>query len=106
MHHAIKGFDNYGYPNVPALIFKHNLWLMSEFPIKVTQVDKLKESTCSHIPLLKALLLVLAFLIFINSTLFASPETKLKKVLVLASYKATAPVAPLWNRGIQIAISS
>ena len=60
---------------------------MSEFPIKVTHVDKLKESTRSHIPLLKALLFVLSFPIFINSTLFALPETKAKKVLDLASYK-------------------
>lgn len=36
MHYAIRRFDNYGYPHVLTLIFKHNLWLMCENLIKLT----------------------------------------------------------------------
>ena len=35
MHYAIRQFDNYGYPHVLTLVFKHNLWLMCELTIKL-----------------------------------------------------------------------
>ena len=79
---------------------------MCELPIKIAALGEFKESTHSRILLVKIFLLVLSFLVVFNSTLLASPETKAKRVLVLASYKATAPVAHLWNRGIQSVFES
>jgi len=72
----------------------------------VVALRKFKKSTRNRIPLVKTLLLILSLLVLINSSLLASQETKPKKVLVLASYKATAPVAHLWNRGIQSVFES
>ena len=73
---------------------------MCELPIKLAVPGEFKEPARNRIPLVKTLLLILSLLVLINSSLLASQETKPKKVLVLASYKATAPVAHLWNRGI------
>ena len=69
---------------------------MCELPIKLAVPGEFKEPARSRIPLVKTLLLILSLLVLINSSLLASQETKPKKVLVLASYKATAPVAHLW----------
>ena len=79
---------------------------MCELPIKPAVSGKFKESTRSRIPLEKTLFLVMSLLILFYSPLSALQETKPKKVLVLASYKATAPVAHLWNRGIQSVFES
>jgi hypothetical protein len=79
---------------------------MRELPIKIAALGEFKQSTHSRILLVKTLLLALSLLVLINSSLLASQETKPKKVLVLASYKATAPVAHLWNRGIQSVLES
>ena len=46
----------------------------------------------------KVLILVLQFLTFPNVQSEASQETESKNVLVLISYKATAPVASPWNQ--------
>ena len=79
---------------------------MCELPIKLAVPGEFKEPARNRIPLVKTLLLILSLLVLINSTLLASQETKAKRVLVLASYKATAPVAHLWNRGIQSVFES
>ena len=79
---------------------------MRELSIKIAALGEFKQSTHSRILLVKILLLALSFLVFFNSTLLASQETKPKNVLVLASYKSTAPVAYQWNRGIQSVFES
>ena len=79
---------------------------MCELPNNLAVPGEFKEPARSRIPLVKTLLLILSLLVLINSSLLASQETKPKKVLVLASYKATAPVAHLWNRGIQSVFES
>ena len=81
---------------------------MCEFRIKLKLAvsREFKLSTPSRIPLVKILFGVLSLLVLTNSTLLASQEIKPKKILVLASYKATAPVAHLWNRGIQSVFES
>jgi len=50
MYYAIRRFDIYGYPHVLTLIFKHNLWLMCDLPIKLAVPGEFKESTRSRIP--------------------------------------------------------
>ena len=79
---------------------------MCELSIKRAVSSEFKVSIPSRIPLVKILFGVLSLLVLINSTLLASQEMKPKKILVLASYKATAPVAHLWNRGIQSVFES
>jgi len=79
---------------------------MCELPIKPPVSSEFKESTRSRIPLVKILLLFFLLLVLLNAPLLAQLETKPKKVLVLASYGATAPVAHLWNRGIQSVFES
>ena len=81
---------------------------MCELSIKLNRTvsREFKESTRSRILMVKTLFWVLSLLVLFNSPLFALQETKPKRVLVLASYKATAPIAPLWNRGIQSILQS
>ena len=97
----IRRFDNYGVPHARTLVFKHNLWLMCALPIKLPVSGEFKESIRSRIPLVKMLILVLSLLVLFNPTLLAQQEAKSKNVLVLASYKSTAPVGYLWDRGIR-----
>ena len=94
-------FDNYVHPDVLTLVFKPNLRLMCELPIKLAVSGKFKESTCSRIPLVKTLILVLSLLVLFYPTLFAQQEAKPKKVLVLSSTRSTSPVAYQWDRGIR-----
>ena len=79
---------------------------MCVLSIKPGVEGKFKASTRSRIFSVKTLILVLSLLVLIDSALLASQGTKPKKILVLASYKTTAPVAHLWNRGIQSVFES
>jgi len=45
--------------------------------------------------------LILPALVLFNPSLFASQKINSKNVLVLASYKSTAPVGYLWEWGIR-----
>ena len=51
--------------------------------------------------LIKALLVFLSVVFFLNPTLFASQHIKRKKVLVLFGFRPTLPVASQWDRGIR-----
>jgi PAS domain S-box-containing protein len=51
--------------------------------------------------LVKTLLFILPALVLFNPSLLASQKINPKNVLVLASYKSTAPVGYLWERGIR-----
>ena len=79
---------------------------MCELLIKISALDAFKKLNHSFIPLVKALILVLPLLITLNAASLTSKETEPKNVLVLASYKATAPVATLWNRGMETVFKS
>ena len=79
---------------------------MRELLIKISALDAFKKLNHSYIPLVKALILVLPLLITLNAASLTSKVTEPKNVLVLASYKATAPVATLWNRGMETVFKS
>ncbi len=79
---------------------------MCENPIKISASGGFKESIHSRIPFLKSIILVLLLLVFLNSTSLSFQETERKSVLVLATYNATAPVASLWNRGMETVFKS
>ena len=79
---------------------------MCENLIKISVSEKFKKLLLSRIPLAKKLILVLLLLIFQNSASLSLQNREHRSVLVLASYKATAPVASLWNRGMETVFNS
>jgi hypothetical protein len=74
---------------------------MCELPPKISTFGAFKESNQSRITLVKTLFGVLSLLILFHPPLLAQPEAKQKNVLVLATYRLSAPVAHLWERGIR-----
>jgi transcriptional regulator with GAF, ATPase, and Fis domain len=74
---------------------------MCELPPQISTFGAFKESNHSRITLVKTLFGVLSLLILFHPPLLAQPEAKPKNVLVLATYRPSAPVAHLWERGIR-----
>jgi len=74
---------------------------MCELPPKISTFGAFKESNHSRLTLVKTLFGVLSLLILFHPPLLAQPEAKPKNVLVLATYRPSAPVAHLWERGIR-----
>ena len=74
---------------------------MFEFSFKPNDMGELKKSTCNRFPILRTLFSFLIILVIFYPPLFAQQKIEQKKVLVLASYSPTVPVAPLWYKGIQ-----
>jgi len=70
------------------LVFKPNLLLMCELPIKIKLAvsGEVKVSIRSRIPMFKALFWLFIVLVIFYSPLFAQQEIYQKKVLILASY--------------------
>ena len=74
---------------------------MCKFSFKPVDLGEFKKSWCNHIPIVKALFGFLIILVIFYSPLFAQQKIEQKKVLVLASYSPTVPVASLWDKGIR-----
>jgi len=99
--HMVMQFDNKIHPDVLTFVFKDNLWLMRDYPIKLTAASEFKASIRRCSSLAKMLFWVLAVLVLFNTSLSAQPETKPKNIWVLATYSPGSPVAYLWDRGIR-----
>ncbi|MBT8332710.1 MAG: PAS domain-containing protein [Deltaproteobacteria bacterium] len=74
---------------------------MCELAIKIAALGELKESTGNRFPTVKTFFWFLIVLAIFYSPLFAQQDSEQKKVLLLASYSPTVPVAPLWYKGIR-----
>ena len=59
---------------------------------KIAALGEFKESTSRRIPLAKTLLLILAFLVLINSTLLASQEMEPRNIIMMDSCRPTSPI--------------